>query len=164
MRMFARYTEVQLIIVGSFSYKKKRLKYFTESLTDTDNLFLFARMLFCTQFLLPWLTEKECLHTEHLTLLTSVSTLITHEHSRLRTYENEHFILGGAISLKFKHLLIIEKTKGFVVKTHCLFTINSSTSPRINSFINALPVTNRYRFQYEAKIAIKLIRRKGINR
>jgi hypothetical protein len=164
-RMFARYTEVQLTIVGSFSHKEKRLKYFTECLTDTDNLLLFARMLFCTQFLLPWPTEKEFLHTENLTLLTSVSTLITNEYSRLKTPENKHFILGGATSLKFKHLLIIDSTKDFVVKTHyCVLTINSSTLPRINRFINALHVTNRYRFQYEAKIAIKLIRRKGINR
>jgi hypothetical protein len=47
----------------------------------------------------------------HVTLFTSVSSLIRNGYSRLRMSKNKRFILGGAISLKLNFPQIMYMTK-----------------------------------------------------
>jgi hypothetical protein len=113
-------------------------------------------MCFSTSFLPPWLIEKMLLHNVHLTLFTSISSLISNGYSCLRISENKCFLLGGAISLKFKPLLIMHVTKHFTMLIlYCLFTVKSNTSPDINRLTLTLHITTWYHFQFETNTPIK---------
>jgi hypothetical protein len=147
--------KVQFFTANSYSHRK-RINFLLDAVAASDSLCLFTRMCFSISFLPPRVTEKTLLHNVHLTLITSVSPLIRNGYSRLRTSENKHFLLRGAISSKFKPLLIMHTIKQFTMRIlYCLFTIKPSTSPYINRLTLTLHITTRYRIQYETNTPIK---------
>jgi hypothetical protein len=100
---------------------------------------------------------KRSLYNEHLTFLTSVSTLITNGYLHIRTC----FLSSEAITLQFKPVLIMHTTKHFTMKIlHCLFNIKWSTSPCINWLTCTWHITTWYCFQSEPNTTCKTYSKK----
>jgi hypothetical protein len=91
-------------------FPQKRIDFLLDDLSANYSLCLFALMCSFILFLPALLVEKTLLHNAHLTLFTSVSSLIRNGYLRLRTFENGRLLLRRAINLNFKPLLVMHTT------------------------------------------------------
>jgi hypothetical protein len=73
-------------------------------------------------------------------------------YSRSRTSKNKKFLLGGAMSLKFKPSLIMHTTSTQIILAYSL--ISWGHDHTLNSFMLALHIITRYRYQFETNIPI----------